>query len=222
MSWEVFEKGASRYEGWYETPRGLRTDRSERALLRWLLGRFPAARRVLEIGSGTGHFTHWLSTRGYRVIGVDRSPAMLREARSQSDDSPLLLADAQKLPLRDRAVDVSALITTLEFLESPEQALQESVRVAKHGLVLIVLNRFSLGAVSRRWGPQSRGSLLSEARDLSRCGLQDHLERAAAERLRDLHWRSTLLPRPFDRFVTRLPCGDVTGVAVELESGPRV
>jgi SAM-dependent methyltransferase len=221
VSWQIFERGATRYEGWYETSRGRRVDRSEQALLAWLFGWFPGAHRVLEIGCGTGHFTQWLAAHGYLAIGLDRSPAMLREARARRRGSPLLLADAHQLPLRDHAVDVSALITTLEFLESPHQALQESVRVAERGLVLVVLNRCSLGALSRRWGPQSHGTLLVGARDLSPPRLQEEVEKAAGERLLDVHWRATLLPRPFDRLVTRVPVGDVIGVAVELASDRR-
>lgn len=216
MSWEIFEEAATRYEAWYETPRGGRADRSERALLAWLLGWFPAPQRVLEIGCGTGHFTRWLGARGCLAIGLDRSPAMLREARVLAGSGPLVLADAHRLPLGDRAVDVSLLVTTLEFLERPERALEEGVRVAERGLVVVVLNRCSVGALSRRLGPQSRGSLLSGARDLSAGRLRACLARAAGARMLGMHWRSTLLPRPFDRLVTPLPLGDVLGVAVEL------
>ena len=171
---------------------------------------------MLEIGCGTGHFTRWLAARGCAAIGLDRSPAMLREARTLVGGTPLVLADAQRLPLRDGAVDVSALVTTLEFLERPERALKESVRVSKRGLVLVVLNRWSLGAFSRRWGPKSRGPLLACARDLSHSRLRDALERAAGERLLGMRQRSTLLPRPLDRILVPLPFGDVLGVAVEL------
>jgi SAM-dependent methyltransferase len=220
MSWQTFEGAAERYESWYSTPRGRRVDRSERALLGWLVERFPGARRTLEVGCGTGHFTQALAVRGSMAIGLDRSPAMLGEARARAR-SPLILADAHRLPLRDRAVDLTALVTTLEFLESPDQALRESVRVAERGLVLVVLNRCSLGGLSRRWGPQSRGALLAGARDLTRARLRSQLEKAAGERLLALHWRSTLLPRPFDRLITPLPVGDALGVAVELARHPR-
>lgn len=216
MSWEIFEQAAARYEPWYATPRGRRADRSERALLAWLLEWFPGAHRVLEVGCGTGHFTRWLTARGYAAIGLDRSPAMLREARSLARGAPLLLADAHRLPLRDGAVEISALITALEFLEHPERALAESMRVARRGLVLVVLNRCSLGALSRRWGPQSRGSLLAGARDFSRPRLRDALEGAAGGRLLEMRWSSTLLPRPLDRALVPLPVGDVLGVAVKL------
>nr|AMK59603.1 type 11 methyltransferase [uncultured bacterium UPO76] len=171
MSWEIFEEAAVRYGPWYATPRGRRADRAERALLAWLLGWFPDAHRVLEIGCGTGHFTQWLAARGCAAIGLDRSPAMLREARTLVRHTPL---------------------------------------------VLVVLNRCSLGALSRRWGPQSRGSLLAGARDFSRARLRDALEKAAGERLLGMYWRSTLLPRPLDRLLVPVPAGDVLGVAVEL------
>lgn len=218
--WEIFEGAATRYEAWYATRRGSRVERSERALLAWLLRRFPRRCRVLEIGCGTGHFTHWLAALGFVAIGLDRSPAMVREARGRLDPSRLVLGDAHRLPLRDRAVDLVLLVTTLEFLESPRLSVGECFRVAERGLVLVVLNRWSVGALSRRWGTQSRGDLLGHARDLSLPGLRDLLTEAAGDRLRSLDWRSALLPRPFDRRITRLPLGDVIGVAAELVIPP--
>lgn len=213
MTWEIFEHEASRYESWYAAPPGRRADRAEGALLDWLLGWFPSARRVLEVGCGTGHFTRRLATQGYRTIGLDRSPAMLREA-TRLGSGPLLLADAHALPILDRGVDVALLVTTLEFLESPQRALRETVRVADRGVLLLVLNRWSLGAARRRWGP-SRGALLSQAHDRSFPALRGELLDAAGERLRTLHWRSTLFPGPCDR-LRAAPFGDVIGVAIEF------
>jgi SAM-dependent methyltransferase len=218
VPWEAFERAAHRYESWYGTARGRRVDRAERALLDGLLGRFPGAHRVLEVGCGTGHFTRWLASRGLRAIGLDRSPAMLREAARLQVGGPLLLADAHRIPLRSAAVDLVLAVTALEFLDSPERALEECVRVAERGLVLVVLNRWSLGALSRRCGPLSRGALLAAAHDRSRRGLARSLRAAAGERLECLHWRSTLFPRPFDARVGPLPGGDVIGVAAELRS----
>jgi SAM-dependent methyltransferase len=217
VPWEIFEREASGYEGWYDTPRGRRADQAEQSLLAWLLGWFPDAHRVLEVGSGSGHFTRWLSGRGFSAIGLDRSPAMLRASRALNG-SPCLLADAHRLPVRDGAVDLVVLVTTLEFLERPGLALQESVRAANRGLALVALNRWSLGAVSRRWGPQSRGALLAGAHDRSLPRLRREIRTAAGGRLRRMHWRTALLPRPFHRLTGAVPCGDVLGLAVQLES----
>jgi SAM-dependent methyltransferase len=216
LGWEIFEEGAVRYEAWYETQRGRDVDRSECALLANLLRRFPPPRRLLEVGCGTGHFTHWLADNGFGTIGLDRSPAMVREARRRRPPGPLVLGDAHRLPFQDRGVDLAILVTTLEFLESPRIALRECARIAERGLVLLVLNRWSLGALSRRWGSQSRGALLARAHDFSLPTLRGLLVEAAGDRLRGLHWRSVLFPRPFDGRVTPLPFGDVLGVAVDL------
>jgi ubiquinone/menaquinone biosynthesis C-methylase UbiE len=216
MTWEIFERAAGRYEHWYATPRGRRADRAEGALLAWLLAGFPGARRVLEVGSGTGHFARWLTAHGYRVVGLDRSPAMLREADRLPGGGSLLLGDAHQLPVRDRAIDLVLLVTALEFLEQPERALRESVRVADRGVAVLALNRWSPGAVARRWHP-SRGALVSRAEDRSLPHLRRELAAAAGGRLRALRWRCTLLPRPLDGLVSAVPLGDVIGMAIELD-----
>lgn len=53
---------------------------SWKAPLKELLARMPRAHTVLEVGSGTGHFTHWLKEQGLLAVGLDRSLPMLVEA----------------------------------------------------------------------------------------------------------------------------------------------
>lgn len=43
----------------------------------------PGARTLLDLGCGTGRHAALLAERGYDVVGVDRSPAMLAEARAR-------------------------------------------------------------------------------------------------------------------------------------------
>jgi SAM-dependent methyltransferase len=216
VPWEVFEREAGHYEAWYATQRGRRADRAECDLLAWLLSGFPEARRVLEVGCGSGHFTRWLADRGLAPIGLDRSPAMLREARRHDRRGTYLLADAHALPLPERAVDVVVFVTTLEFLDSPTLALREAARVARHGLVLVVLNRWSLGAAARRGRGRSRSPLLACACDFSLPELLRMARAAADDRRTGLRWRSALLPLPCHRLVVPLPLGDVIGVSVGL------
>jgi ubiquinone/menaquinone biosynthesis C-methylase UbiE len=194
LSWQIFDRAAATYEGWYETSRGRRVDRAERAILAWLLAAFPAARSVVEVGCGTGHFTRWLTGRGLVSIGVDRAPAMLAEARRCRSDTPLVLADGDVLPFRNRAVDLVAFVTTLEFLDAPDHALAEAVRVARQGVIALTLNRWSLGGLSRRYGRQRRRPLLGQARDYSVITLRTAVMRAATDRLRQVRWSSTLFP----------------------------
>jgi ubiquinone/menaquinone biosynthesis C-methylase UbiE len=218
VAWEIFQRAAGEYERWYTTPRGRRADIAERALLQWLMGRVMEARTVLEVGSGTGHFAGYLAKLGFEVVGLDRAPAMVKEARRRFPSLPFLLGDAQRLPFRTGAVDVVVFITTLEFLESSATAMREAVRVAHRGIVAIVLNRHSIGGLSRRFGPQSRGALLGQARDYSLSQLRRELREAAGARLEALDWSSTLFPNGFWNCVAPIPIGNAVGLAGELNT----
>lgn len=219
MSWDLFEREAHRYEAWYDTARGRRASEAESALLAWLLGGFPDARTVLDVGCGSGHWSAWLASRGLRPIGLDRAPAMLGELRRRLPDCSAVRADAHALPLADRAVDLVLLVTTLEFLDDPARALAEAVRAARRGVVALALHRWSAGALSRRVGRQSRGALLRHARDLSQCRMRELVEAAGGARVARLRWRFALLPAPFPAGPSRVPLGDVIGVAAELTEG---
>jgi ubiquinone/menaquinone biosynthesis C-methylase UbiE len=216
VPWDIFEQAASRYEAWYATPRGQRADEAERALLTRLLGGFPTAHRVLEVGCGTGHFTAWLTGQGWEVVALDRAPAMLAEVRRSRPDIPVVLGDARGLPVRESAVDLVVFITTLEFLSEPTMALAEAVRVARQGLLVVALNRWSLGGLSRRWGAQARQPLLSQARDTSVVSLRAMVKAAVGPRLQEIQWVSTLFPDGLWRFQAPIPLGEVIGMAARM------
>jgi SAM-dependent methyltransferase len=189
---------------------------AERTLLDGLLAHFPTAASVLEVGCGTGHFTAWLATQGWWVVGLDRAPAMVAEAHHQFPALPLMLGDAHHLPCRGGAVDLVVFVTTLEFLEQPVVALAEAARVARQGMVLVVLNRWSLGGLSRRWGPQARRPLLGQAQDDSAIALWAMVRQATGARLRGMHWTSTLFPGGLWQFRAPVPLGEVIGMAAVL------
>ncbi len=208
MSWYnpfAEERVAAHYEAWYATPAGQRAAAAEKALLRWLLDVFPEARTALEVGCGTGYFTRWLATQGLQVVGLDLSWPMLRQARARC-----VQGDALRLPFASGAFDLVVMVATLAFLPAPEQALREARRVARQGLVLGVLNRWSLLAWRRRWAGRSRASPYRAARFLS---LKD-LRRALGREHVVLRWRATLFPWPLARCMLPLPGGGFFGVAV--------
>jgi ubiquinone/menaquinone biosynthesis C-methylase UbiE len=125
----------------------------EKHLLRKLL--LPTAKTILEIGSGTGHFTRWFRELGKTAVGIDRSAAMLAEANRRNGVA-YVKGDAVVLPFADRTFDVVALITSLEFVCDPRQVLAEAGRVARQGLLLGVLNRHSI----LTWGYRRSGKPL--------------------------------------------------------------
>jgi SAM-dependent methyltransferase len=212
---ERFDHAASRYESWYETRHGALAAEAERRLLGSLLAPETTSDRALEVGCGTGYFTEWLDTRYASVVGLDGAPEMLRELRRRHRRFPIVRGDAHRLPFADGAFRTLLFLTTLEFLDDPDEALREAVRVARSEIVILWLNPWSVGALKRRLAP---GFLLSQAKRLSRKRLHAMLIRSAGRRARGIEWGSTLFPWPLGRAVARAPLGDVLAIKLSLES----
>ena len=197
------------YEAWYETT-GCRADRLERALLRQMLARFPQASSLLEVGCGTGHFTRWFRELGLQTAGLDRSLPMLAEA-IHLGNLRCVHSDALALPFSTSAFDLVALITTLEFVADPVQALGEALRVCRQGLLLGVLNRQSLlgWQLTKKGGP-----IWDAARFFTPAELTHLVRRAATGRRIEVVWRTTLWPGYPGAMP--LPWGGFIGMAVVL------
>lgn len=201
---------AQRYEAWYGGA-GKDADILEKDLLGKLLRLFPNARSVVEVGCGTGHFTRWMAERGLQAVGLDISEPMLAQARRQGGPS-YRSGDAEALPFADRSHDVVALITTLEFLPHPARALAEAVRVARQGVLLGALNRWSLLTLRYRL---SGKPMWRCARFFGPWELAALMRQAAGGRMKSMTWRTTLWPIASVRDLP-LPWGGFIGVAVQL------
>ncbi|MBN1956412.1 MAG: class I SAM-dependent methyltransferase [Anaerolineae bacterium] len=214
----TFDKAlAAHYEAWYETPEGRRADELEKAVLDWLLQAYDRPGSVLEVGCGTAHFTRWLGKWGLAAVGLDCSAAMQVQARAL-DSPPLVRGDAYRLPFADGAFDLAALVTTLEFLERPKEVLAEALRVARHGVVLGVLNRWSLLGLQRRLAGLFRPTVYDAAHFYGVGELKRLLQRVAGEQAR-IVWRTTLFPRGWPWPQARLPWGGFIGMALMCSSG---
>lgn len=209
------EEVAAHYEDWYQSPEGQRADELEKASLRHLLDEVPHLESGLEVGCGTAHFTRWLDAEGLRVVGLDRSGPMLAQAQALNG-VPLVQGDAVRLPLADDAVDVVSWITTLEFLEQPRKALREGLRVARRGLVLGVLNRWSVLAL-RRWVEGLFGSSIYDPAHFYGVGELRRLLRSVAGEGARVIWHTTLFPRWWaGRERSKVPWGGFIGMALIL------
>jgi len=157
----------------------------------------------------------WISVP--RVVGLDRAPAILAEARRRQPGLVLVLGEAHSLPFRPRAVERSVFVATLEFLERPAVALAEAVRVSRRGLLAVALNRWSPGAspgagAPRPIGPCLRRRATSPCRPCARWRPepQDSGSPSSAG-------PSVCSPTAWGAAVARVPLGDVVGVAVRLK-----
>ena len=78
-----------------------------------LLRELPAGSAILDLCCGTGQVAGWLTTRGYRVTGLDGSEAMLSFARENAPEASFLLADARAFSLPP---SVQAVVSTFDSL----------------------------------------------------------------------------------------------------------
>ena len=145
-------------------------------------------------------------------MGLDLSAAMLAQAQTL-DGIPLARGDAYRLPFADGAFDLAALVTTLEFLERPREALAEALRVARRGVVLGVLNRWSLLGLQRRLVGLFRPTVYDAARFYGVGELKRLLRSVAWEQAR-VAWRTTLFPRGWPWVQVHLPWGGFIGMAL--------
>jgi ubiquinone/menaquinone biosynthesis C-methylase UbiE len=101
------------------------------------------ARRVLEIGAGTGNYLLELAARGFRMIGLDRSAAMIEWGRTKAR-ADWILADALSIPLRDESIDSAVGVNVLHHLGDIEGLLRELRRVVTTGVVMQAVVRENL------------------------------------------------------------------------------
>jgi SAM-dependent methyltransferase len=87
---------------------------------------------VLDLGSGRGYLTSALARYGARAVGVDASPAELRQSRARYPSGRYVAALAEALPLADASVDALLSVSTLQYADRA-RALAECRRVLKPG-----------------------------------------------------------------------------------------
>lgn len=135
-----------RLEAWYASPKGAFALARKQRMLSTVIA--PWQRRyhsLLEIGCGSGLFLKQFYSGGFDVTGVDKNEAMLDKARrTMGNKVTLRNGDATRLPFDDGQFDYTALVTSLEYMDKPEEVLREAFRVATHGLVIAFTNAWSL------------------------------------------------------------------------------
>jgi trans-aconitate methyltransferase len=92
--------------------------------------------RILDIGCGTGRLTADVSvrTRDTRIVAIDRSQAMVREARQHlPSEIPVIEADAVALPLAAEVFDAVFSTATFHWVPDHPGMFAEIHRVLRHG-----------------------------------------------------------------------------------------
>lgn len=160
--------------------------------------------RVLDAGCGTGLWMQLCRADGApgRLVGVDRSRAMLALAKAALDPAAgaapaeLVRADLSRLPFEDGAFDVACAAYVLHLLRPAEleQALAELRRVLRDGGCIVTVTPYASGGIGPAWN-------------------------ALADRLASTRWRSMGGLRPLDTRPALLAAGFRLDAAATVHRG---
>lgn len=101
--------------------------------------------QLLDIGTGTGRIAQLLADNSDHVVGLDKSPEMLRLARVRLQDLPaakweLRQGDFAALPFRTDSFDTVILHQVLHYAPEPALPLAEAARVCRPGGRIVIVD----------------------------------------------------------------------------------
>lgn len=118
-----------------------------------------AGKNIVEMGAGTGRITCLLAPKAKSILALDKSPAMLRVARTRLANLAVAhcrlgVADHRNLPVANRSADVVLAGWTISYLAvsggenwrlEVEKALLEMQRVVQPGGTMVLLETLGTG-----------------------------------------------------------------------------
>jgi len=102
---------------------------------------FVKNKKVLDIGSGSGYGTHFMSEKGAKsVIGIDKDKRIITlcQKNYDTDDLQFKVGDANNLDFGNGTFDIITAFELIEHLHNYEAFLKEVFRVLKQDGILII------------------------------------------------------------------------------------
>jgi ubiquinone/menaquinone biosynthesis C-methylase UbiE len=98
--------------------------------------KLPPGSAIADIGAGTGNYSLALARLGYKILAIEPSDKMLKQAVSNENIS-WLQGFAEDIPLVDDSVKAVMIILALHHFSSMEKAIWEAARVCPSGPVVV-------------------------------------------------------------------------------------
>ena len=195
---EAYERNARLFLTRWGMPRYKRPS----LLTEWLT-LLPKRAVLLDLGCGGGQDSRYLKALGHRVIGLDRTMALLRFGKKCSPFVPLILADMCSLPLQAASLDgiwAAASLMHLPKAAAVQVLIELQYRVGSGGVLAATV---TYGARSRilgrgwipgryiaRWRKSELASVLRSA------GWEIVMLRVVINQERKGRWLNLLARRP--------------------------
>jgi ubiquinone/menaquinone biosynthesis C-methylase UbiE len=97
------------------------------------LGGFQPGAKVVDLGCGSGIFTHLLQLQGCDCVGLDLSPKLVAIGRRNYPDIEFLEGDVEHLPFPTASFDGVLLSGIVHHLPDPARCAAEVFRVLRPG-----------------------------------------------------------------------------------------
>jgi ubiquinone/menaquinone biosynthesis C-methylase UbiE len=97
------------------------------------------ARRIFEVGCGTGHWLELLYSPERILLGVDYSRGMLAQAQEKGVPANLVQGAARQLPVKSGEFDFVYCVNALHHFASPKTFIDEAYRALAPGGILAIL-----------------------------------------------------------------------------------
>jgi phosphatidylethanolamine/phosphatidyl-N-methylethanolamine N-methyltransferase len=102
---------------------------------------------VLDLGIGTGVSLNYYPKDRGKIVGIDLSSGMLREARKKireqdRHNTVVFQADAMRLPFGDNTFDHVFISHVISVVSDPYCLVREAQRVARQGARIVIVNHF--------------------------------------------------------------------------------
>lgn len=164
-----------KFEQFYQSEFGKRILAKE---VEYLRRELKGLKNILDVGCGIGYFEKMLAE--LNITGLDSMIEALEKAKKISDKN-FVLGNATRLDFPDASFDGVFSVTTLEFLDNYEKAVDEIVRVLKPGgkLVAMILNPESDYFKTRA---QNKNSYFARIKHLDPKDIENYISRLLSTR----------------------------------------
>ena len=117
--------------------------------------RGPESGRLIEIGCGDGEFLALAEADGWRVTGIEYSPAACEKARQRLKNGEVRCGELQQAGLPAEQFDLCVISDVLKHVRSPLDFLREIHRVLKPGGTLFIatpsIDSWSARLLRQKW-----------------------------------------------------------------------
>lgn len=98
-----------------------------------------SGRRIVDIGTGTGHLLKVAKEAGLEIYGSDISPEAIRVSRENVPDAHLKVAPGENLPFENNYFDYVVCFGSLEHFLDMDKGVAEMLRVAKESAKFMIV-----------------------------------------------------------------------------------